>query len=340
MRKTAIACGVIGVIFLAAAGLLAFWITPAFVARLPADSNTTRTYAGQIQSVVNPAALKQGNFAAAIRTGLPQTIHRQVRVLQTSGNTALVKDASTVTTSGQRIGALTEQYAVDRTSLEATSSHPSGWHVTNAKGLTVSWPIPAAQHNYTGWEHFTQTTATLKYVRQEQHGGISTYVYQASIPPTKIRNSQVLSVLPASLPVSVLSLAARAGLITQSQLAALRKALPNATTVPLGYTYEGATTYWVDPATGIVVDLSTTEKESGGLALPGGQVVPVLPVLADTYKGTQASVQAAVTDAKNGGGTITLLGLTLPVIFAAVGFVLLVLAVVLWLRRPAGAHAA
>jgi hypothetical protein len=89
MRKTAVACGIVGAILLAAAGLLAFWVTPALIARLPSGSNT-----------------------------------------------ALVRDASTVTAGGRQIGSLTSQYAVDRSSLEATTSHPSSWAVTNAKGLT------------------------------------------------------------------------------------------------------------------------------------------------------------------------------------------------------------
>jgi hypothetical protein len=347
MRKAAIACGAVGLVFFLAAGLLAFWITPAFIARLPADSNTTRTYTGTIQRVVNPAALKRGDFAAAVTTNAPQTIRQQVTVQQTSGNTALVKDSNTVTTgSGQRIGAVTEHYAVDRTSLEATTSHPSDWTVSKAKGLTVNWPIPTSQRNYTGWENLTQTTVPLKYVRQEQHAGINTYMYQATVPITPIKNPQVLASLPSSLPASVVQQAARAGLVPASLVSSLSKAFPPGSSVPLGYTYQASTTYWVAPATGIVVDQSTSEKQTGGLAVAGGKVIPVLPVLVDTYKQSPSSVQTAVNDANNGSGTITTWGTTVPIICACIGFILLVLAVVFALRgrrsaatpfaRPAG----
>jgi hypothetical protein len=332
MRKTAVACGIVGAILLAAAGLLAFWVTPAFIARLPSGSNTVRTFDGQIRSLVNPVALQRGDFAGAVKLGVPETIRRQVRVTQTSGNTALVRDASAVTAGGRQIGSLTSQYAVDRSSLEATTSHPGGWAVTNAKGLTVSWPIGAGQQNYTGWEPFTQTTTQLRYLRQEQHGGVNTYVYQATVPATPIKNPQVLRALPKTLPVTVLQGAGQAGLIPASLLASLAKILPpGVTQIPLGYVYLATSTYWVAPATGIVIDVSTTEQQVGGIVL-GSRVIPVLPVLVDSYKASPASVQAAVTDANNGSSTIQLFGVILPIVFAAVGFVLIVIAVILWLR--------
>jgi hypothetical protein len=337
MHKTAIACAVIGVVFIVAAALLAFWITPQFVARLPSNSNTTRTYDGQIRSLVNPAALQQGKFAAAIKVGLPETLRRQVKVIQTSGDTALVLDARTAVSAGTPIGAVTSQYAVDRYSLEATTSHPSSWVVTNASGLTVNWPIGAKQQNYTGWVDYTHTTTQLKYLRQEQHGGMNTYVYQANVPVTRIKNPQVLRGLPASLPVSVLQGASKAGLLPASLLTRLAGAFPNAATIPLGYTYQATSTYWVAPATGIVVDVSTSETQAAGVAAPTGPVVPVLPVLVDSYKASPASVQAAATDAKNGSNTIQMLGTTIPIIAAAVGLVLVIIAVVLLMRgRPHG----
>jgi Porin PorA len=332
MRKTAIACGVVGVVLLVAAALLAWWITPSYIARLQGNSNTVRTYDGQIRTLVDPAALRAGNLAGAIRAGLPETLRRQVTVLQTSGNTALVKDATTLTTSGRQIGGITSQYAVDRTSLEATASHPSSWSITSAKGLTFNWPIPAQHRNYTGWVPFTETTTALKYVKQEPQGGVNTYVYQATVPPTPIKNPQVLRALPASVPVSLLQAAEKARLIPASLIAGLARAFPGARTVPLGYVYESTSTYWVAPATGIVVNLNTSEIQVGGVALPNGRFVPLLPVLADSYKQSSSSVQAAATDATNDSNTITTWNTTVPIAVVAVGFVLVVIAVFLWIR--------
>jgi len=332
MRKTAVACGAVGVIFLVAAGLLAFWITPQFIARLPGDSNTVRTYDGQIRSLIDPLALQQGNLAAAIKVGLPETLRRQVKVLQTSGNTALVRDSTTVTSSGRQIGGVTSQYAVDRRSLEATASHPGSWNVTDASGLTVNWPIGAKQQNYTGWVVDTQATTQLRYLRQEQHGGVNTYVYRATVPATPVKNPQVLRDLPKALPAKLFQQVGKSGLVPASTLAGLATAFPHTAQIPVGYLYEATSTYWVAPATGIVVDISTVEQQLGGVALPDGKIVPLLPVLADSYSGSQASVQAAATDATNGSNAIQAVGTTVPIVAAVVGLVLLVIAVILGRR--------
>ncbi len=332
MRKTAVGCSVIGVILIIGAFLLAFWITPSYVALLQGNTNTVRTYDGQIRTLVDPAALRTGNLAGAIRAGLPETLRRQVTVLQTSGNTALVRDATTVTTSGRQIGAITSQYAVSRTSLEATASHPSNWSITKATGLTFNWPIGTKQQNYTGWVPFTETTTPLKYVTQQQHGGVNTYVYQATVPATPIKNPQVLRGLPTSLPVTLLPGAVKAGLIPASVVAGLAKDFPGARSFPVGYVYEATSTYWVAPATGIVVDLKTTEMQVGGIALPGGKIIPLLPVLADSYKYSSSSVQAAANDATNGSNAIQAFGTTVPIVAGIVGFLLVIIAALLWIR--------
>ena len=341
MRKTAISSGVIGLVLLIAAGLMAWWITPSYIARVPSDYNTTRTYDATIRTLFNPAALATGNLAGAIKTGLPATISETVKVQQTSGNTALVQDTRNITVAGSTVGQTVSPYALDRQTLEATSSHPGNWSVIPATGLTVSWPFGAKQQNYTGWVYQTNTTTTLRYVKQAQQGGINTYEYQATVPPTPIKNPQLLASLPKSLPVSLLPSLRAAGLISPTVLASLAHAFPNATSVPLAYTYQSANTYYVAPATGLVVNVSNNETEMGGIALPNGQILPVLPVLAYTYHATPASLSDAVNDANSGSSTITTLGVTGPITAAAVGFVLLVLAAFLWIRggskgRPAG----
>ncbi len=333
MRKAAVSFGVIGVVLLVAAGLMAWWITPTYIARVPSDYNKTRTYDGTIRSLFDPAALASGNLAAAIKTGLPAKLTDQVKVQQTSGNTALVQDTRTISAAGRPVSATTSHYAVNRQTLAATSSHPGSWSVTPATGLTVSWPLGAKQQNYTGWVYLTQTTTPLKYVKQAPQGGINTYQYQATVPPTPIKNPQALAGLPKTLPVSLLPRLSAAGIIPARQLASLAKAFPHATSIPLGYTYQASNTYWVAPSTGLVVNVSNSETEMAGIALPTGKIIPLIPVLADTYHASPASLSAAVTDANNGSSTISTWGVIVPIVAAAVGFVLVVLAVVLWMRR-------
>ena len=117
MRKTAISSGVIGLVLLIVAGLMAWWITPSYIARMPSSYDKTRTYDATIRTLFNPAALATGNLAGAIKTGLPATISETVKVQQTSGNTALVQDTRNITVAGSRGGA-------DRLALRARPAEP------------------------------------------------------------------------------------------------------------------------------------------------------------------------------------------------------------------------
>jgi len=344
MRKVAISSGVLGLIMLVATALLAWWITPSYIARMPGNYNTTRTYDATIHTLFNPAALAAGNLAGAIKTGLPATVTENVTVQQASGNTALVQDTRKITVSGSLVGQTVSPYALDRQTLQATSSHPGNWSVAPATGLTVSWPLGARQQDYTGWVYQTYTTTTLKYVTQAQQGGISTYEYQATVPPTPIKNPQLLASLPKSLPVALLPRLRAAGLISAANLASLAKLFPGATSVPLAYTYQANNTYYIAPPTGLVVNLTNNETEMGGIALPNGRIIPLLPVLSYTYHASPSSLSAAVNDANNGSSTITTWGVAVPIAAAGVGFILAVLAVFLWMRgrskgRPAGTAA-
>jgi len=341
MRKTAISSAAIGLVLLIVAALMSWWITPSYIARMPGGYDKTRTYDATIRTLFNPAALATGNLAGAIKTGLPATVSETVKVQQTSGNTALVQDTRNITVAGSLVGKTVSPYALDRQTLEATSGHPGNWSVIPASGLTVSWPLGAKQQNYTGWVYQTYTTTTLRYVKQAQQGGINTYEYQATVPPTLIKNPQLLASLPKSLPVSLLPSLRAAGLISPTVLASLAQAFPHATSVPLAYTYQSANTYYVAPATGLVVNLSNNESEMAGIALPNGTIIPVIPVLAYTYHATPASLSDAVNDANSGGSMITTFGVTGPITAAAIGFVLLALAIFLWTRgssrgRPTG----
>ncbi|HSR83534.1 MAG TPA: porin PorA family protein [Streptosporangiaceae bacterium] len=331
MRKAAIASGAIGLILLLAAALLAWWITPAFIARTPSDYNKTRTYTGTIRSLVVPSALATGNLAAAVKTGLPATLTDHVKVLQTSGNTGQYQDTRTITAAGSPVSKTINNYALDRSTLMATRSHPSNWSVTPATGLVVSWPLGAKKQNYTGWVPLTHTTTPLKYVKQQTQGGINTYEYQAIVRPTVITETQVTGHLPKALPTALLARISAAGLIPAADIAALGRAFPGATAIPVKYTYQATNTYWVDPNTGLVINLSNNEVETGNIALPNGTLIPIFPILSDTYHASPGSVTQAVNDAKDGSTTISTWGVTVPIICLCVGFVLVVAAVLLWL---------
>jgi hypothetical protein len=137
--------------------------------------------------------------------------------------------------------------------------------------------------------------------------------------------------LPKALPTALLGRISAAGLIPAADIAALGHAFPGATAIPVKYTYQAANTYWVDPNTGLVINVANNEVETGVIALPGGKLVPIFPILSDTYHASPASLTQAVNDAKSGSTTISTWGVTVPIICLCIGFVLVVAAVVLWL---------
>ena len=334
MTKTRIACAVVGVLSLVAAALMAWWITPSYVARIPDGKNISRTYEGTFQSLLDPTALASGNLLGAIKRNVPVSVVQDVKAEQTSGNTALMSDSRTTEAAGTKVEQTKWEYAVDRQSLEATSNHPSSWNVIPAKGLTVSFPFGAQKKNYEGWTPETQTTVPLTYLRSETKQGITTYVYEAKVPPTKIVDPQILASLPKQLPTSLIQLLGSAGAVPPAQAALLAQILPQlGAQATMAYTLQDDSTFWVDPSTGLVIDVHRNQERIANLVLPNGSTAPLIPAVAVTYQDTAASSQAAADDARHGRTVIRWLGVYLPIILLILGVVLLALAALLPGRR-------
>ncbi|WP_035844435.1 porin PorA family protein [Kitasatospora azatica] len=325
---------VVGVLLIAGAFLTAFWITPTYVARLPDDVDVQRPLAGTFKTLLDGQALAQGSLATALKHDVPLTIDRQVKVLKTAENTALVSDARTTSAAGTKVEQTTWQYAVDRRSLEPSSHHPSNWSVVDAHGLTISFPFGAQKKTYTGWVPETATTTPVTYTRAEQRSGLQTYVYQASVTATRITDSQVLAGLPKALPQNLLKLLVEFGPLTpdqQQKLTALLPALGDP--APLSYTLQGSDTFWVEPETGAVLDIQRSQQRIAAVTAPDGSLVPLLPVIDADYRQTPAAVSDAVSDAKDGRDAIQLAGTTLPIIAGILGALLILGALFIPRRR-------
>jgi hypothetical protein len=335
------ALAILGALCLAAAAIFAWVIVPDRK-QLPGDTNTTRAFDGTANTLLNPQALATGDTRNAIVTNVPVTAERTVQVMATDGDAAEVTDTRSLSTAtGQQVGRTQATYAVDRTSLEAAPP-ASGWTVTPHEGLTVSWPIGAEQQDYTAWVNETQTTTTARYVREEEKGGLNTYVYEASVPAAPIKDQQVLSTLPQELPASALSALAATLPIPDDVKAQLAQAFPQlGDPIKLNYTYESTSTYWVEPTTGVVVDTERQEVRNAGIAGPGGTTLLAVPAYDVQTAFTEGAVSEAASDASDAKSQIDLFGSTLPWILGVAGAVLLVAGIVLLAmglrRRPAGA---
>ncbi|SEL51754.1 porin PorA family protein [Streptacidiphilus jiangxiensis] len=332
---------VLGVVLIAGAFVLAFVVTPNLVARLPSDTNAQRSYTGTFKTLLDSRAVATGNLAAAFRTDVPLSVDRTVKVTATSGNTALVVDSRTTSAGGTAVEKTSWQYAVDRKTLEPVAGHPGDWTVVNAQGLTVSFPFGAQKKTYTGWVPETAGTTPVAYARTEQHAGLSTYVYKAAYAPARITDRQVLAGLPLTIPKQTLALAAQFGPGTVAQKAQLAAELPKLPAlVPLAYTLQGTDTFWVEPQTGVVVDVQRSQTRVAGIAVPGAAFTPLFPVADYSYTQTPAATQAAVHDANKGTDAISLYGTILPIVAGLVGAALVVVALLLGRRAGRAAKPA
>jgi len=333
-RRLAVALVLLGVLLVSAAGVVRWVVGPA-MSKLPSDTATTRLYAGQAASFVNPTYATSVPSGPGVLHDVPIAVRHTTTVLDTTSSKALVADRRIVTLGGGVAADLNYRYGVDRKSFQAVGGFP---RVVAANGLTFNWPMNAKPHDYVGWVQDTMTTTPLHYVDTVKHGGISTYEYQAQAGDEVIRDPALLQQLPASMSKQdMLAMTPSLGL-TQKQLLALddlMKAQPDP--VPLTYTYRFAATFWIAPTSGIVVDMKQHEARTTNITSEG-KLVPVSPVMDMTYAFEPASVTGAVSDATTAEDQLQLVQTTLPWVAFGVGLLLVAVGAVLLLiprrRRP------
>lgn len=330
MRRIAWYAGlVIGLLLLVAAPVLRWGVAPA-VTVLPSDTNTLRVYTGAASTVINPSVAHGTLFGPAILHDQPVTVQHHVTVRDTSGNNALVGEGKTVSIPGATVADVNHRYAVDR----KTMGRGSGFdNVTAQTGQTFNWPIHTAKHDYVGWVGDTQTTTALHFAGTAKRGGIETYVFTAIVPTTRITDPAMLAALPASMPKSLLSSMVPSLGLTHDQLLQLADLMPKLPDpVPFGYLFSAASTYWVAPDTGIVVDVTSHEVRTAAFIV-GSRLAPVGPVLDFTFSAPALTVQAAAEDAKAGTDKMELVSTTLPLAALITGSVLLLTVAVIAVAR-------
>jgi hypothetical protein len=320
MRKlasiVAIALGVVCLIL--AAGVR--WVAAPHFAVLPSDTNTTRTYTGTAATLLNAAALESTSAGPVLIQNAPISLVHTTKVLKTKGSNALVSDAGTLKVSGKALAGFDYRYAVDRTSMGAGSGFDG---VVKQTGITFNWPIRTQKHDYPGWVSDTNTAIPLKYTGTAKHGGLSTLVYTTTMKPTLVTDPQTLKELPAALPKATIAQLAGSLGLPAAQLGALQQVLPTlADPVPFSYTYQVDATYWIEPATGIIVDLQEHEVRTLALKV-GSDLVPITPVMDISYTSSPTELAASVKDARHKADLVNLAYKTLPLILLVAGIVLL-----------------
>jgi hypothetical protein len=288
--------------------------------------------------MLNAQALGTGDLANLFMRDVPITLSRHVTTEDTDGNKAIVREvAAMMGPGGQAMQSTDTWYAIDRKSMNAISRADAAGMANADKitedrqGLVIGFPIGTEAKDYDGWSSDYQTTVKTTYVRKEERGGLDTYVFQSSSTPKETLDPEMLAIFPPALGKAVLAgLAQTLDLpaAMKEQFAAVLPNLPDM--VPLKYTYEYETNYWVEPQTGVLVDYDKHEAYKVALQLPGLPApVPVTSVFEQTYHSAAASVEDAAQDAKDAKGQLNLFGTTVPLALGAAGIVLFLVGLLL-----------
>src|SRR4051794_36495476 len=318
MRKTLVAAVVAGTLLVAASLVIRFAVAP-WLIKLPSDTDNNRAFGGTAATLLNAASLASGSTNNLVLHNVPIVATHHTKVLQSHSQSSLIADTHALTAGGAPVASSTYNYAVDRKDMDRGSGFDD---VSLQTGLTFNFPIHSDKHNYTGWVSDTGKPTTLNYVGTGKRGGLDVYIYGANAPAQPLTDVHQLATLPKSLPKTLIPSLAAANGISPTLLASVEPLLAGLPAdVPLAYTYQVQATFYVSPASGVVVDLQQHEVRS--VTLAGAQGLPGFPIADLTFTSTPATLDAAVKDARDHGDSISLLESTLPWTLGIAGVVLL-----------------
>lgn len=317
-RRASQVAVVVGVLLIVAAAVVR-WVAAPMLAVLPADTDTRRLYQGTAAVLLNAEAVTTGTGQAVLRD-VPIEVQSRSTVLDTDGDSALVSLTRVVSAVQQRVAETEYRYAVDRTDLQRGSGFRD---VTRQDGITFNWPIRSEKKDYRAWVADIGRSTTLEYQRTEDRGGVSTNVFTATTDAQPITDEQVLATLPQALPkATITKLVPTLGLPIE-QLLSMQELLPTLPDpVPFSYTFSLDSTYWVEPDSGVVVDLDQRQVRTANLAA-GPTPVPIAPIFDVRFGDTPQTLALAADDAASKGGSVRMVYGTLPLGLLAAGLLVL-----------------
>lgn len=324
-------------IVLAIGGLVVKFVVLPSQAKFPADVDVTRAYDGEFSVLLNAAALQSGDLGNLFIHDLPITIERTVKTLAVGGNDgAIVSDRAIVESAMGPLFDTLSVYAIDRKTMQSISDFTDDNRIIPREGLVIGWPIGSEPVDYVGWNGDTMTTTPIEYLGEEEKAGVTTYKYHAASDPQVIVDPELLAQFPAALPKDMLlQLAPMLGITDaqMGQLAPALQAMPDP--VPLTYTFAFDKTYWVEPTTGILIDIDVMESRAAALTIPGAPgPVPLGEVQHLEYQTAPVSVEDAVAEANDAKSQLQLFGTTIPLILVVLGAAGIIAGIYLISRKP------
>ncbi|MGV9941472.1 porin PorA family protein [Streptomyces sp. NPDC003401] len=321
-RRPSIVLIALAVVLVALAAVVRFAVAP-YATRLPGDTDQTVHYAGSA-TMLDGKALQSGDTAHALRSGIPITVDRRLRVTSTHGDTAVLEDVTTVHADGRSLPG-SKTYALDRDSRKGTSA-PASTPVEPSRGaLSSAFPPDAARNDsYTYYDATTRSIVPVRYTGSAKREGRTVNVYEIRVS-APVKDPAVLEPLPAALPKKLV-----AGLVPTLDSRARARLTPAALSalpdpVPLAYRGRSTLVAHIDRQTGVAIDQKVDQEVLATVAV-GGEPVPLLPVSVLTFDVTPESSKELGDKAASAGLFLTVLTDTAPLVLTVVAVLLLLIA--------------
>ncbi|MGA5624398.1 porin PorA family protein [Streptomyces cellulosae] len=325
LRRSSTVLITIAVILAAVAAVLRFIVAPN-ATKLPEDADQTVHYAGKA-AMLDAGALQSGDTANALKTDIPVTVDRRVRVTSTHGDTAVLQDVMTVHVGKQTLPS-SKTYAVDRRSREGTTPPASTAAEPSRGALSSAFPPDAARDDsYDYYDSTARATVPVRYTGSAEREGRSVNVYEIKYEikiDAPVKDPAVLKPLPAALPKALL-----AGLVPTLDSTARARLTPEALSAlpdPVPLTYQGRSTLvaYIDRQTGIAIDQKVDQKIVATTTVDG-EPTSLLPVSALAFAVTSESSKDLGDTAASAGLLLTVLSDVTPLVLIVIAALLLVI---------------
>ncbi|GEM_PF-3566966 len=335
-----------GIVLVTAGLVVMLGIAPRY--RTMQDAMTlTQRYEGTLRTSIDVTTLE------SLRS--PRlNVQRSVSVADTHGSTALVRDERVVRIPQGRLRRTVVHYALDRTTMLCTDSYPESWSRSSGfwprLGLMALWPYDVARRDYELWVDAYRRAVPLRFAGEVEHArsARTAYRFTASGDQQPMSPDEVEFLkLPETIDTERLQTLQENPDVNP----VLRRLLPDVLaawteeTVPVAYSWEFHTTYWVEPRTGILLDMRTRNTLRVGVAeevvtrtalatLPAAQRATLEVIVEDaSYVSTEATVAAAVKQVDQSVAALELHATILPIVLVVTGLVVGTAGSLLVIRR-------
>jgi Porin PorA len=300
----------LGVVLLVA-GIVAVWALPALAVKYPGGPLDKTAHAtGTFTLYIDPAT------AGPLKTPqkLPLDIKRNLHVIETDGNRAVVAENDVEQIGDLKPQSLQQRYVLDRKTLKDVAD-PRAWAYTPSNKIdrspayAVNLPFSSGKGPYQVWKNESGVSYAFTKTGTVRQNGITLYRYEGSMTGAPAQSYYIDQLASQGIPKALTPAQAATQLAAQGadpavlQAAVLPALAPADRTaalailaqdVPLKYTLDVHTSFLVEPATGAIVGL---EKINQTLyASPDIQGIGrIQTILNKPQYAKNAAVQAAAT---------------------------------------------